>query len=154
MDVGHITPQFFDTHLFNQPPDARQEGEQFASGHRLIRGKVMEKHFVSFYSPGSFMDEETELPIESWDVEAASEMAHTIKERHNATPHMFIFNTRARGEDDLDSKVVKVSAKYHLGGTLSELNGEKVVDNCNSWKHTARFSEGDVILDWKPREAA
>ncbi len=46
---------------------------------------AMQKHFVTFYSPGTFVSEETTNPIGSWDVAAAMKMAHGIVERYAAT---------------------------------------------------------------------
>lgn len=84
----------------------------------------MEKHFVTFNSPGTFFAEQTTLPIESWDTDKATEMARGVRERYGATPYGFFFTTRARGEEDLDSKVVATSCFYFLGGkvyTVEEL---------------------------------
>ena len=50
---------------------------------------MMQKHFVTFYSPGTFVAETSCLPIDSWNVDEAREMAHGIKERHGATPWGF-----------------------------------------------------------------
>lgn len=132
----------------------------------------MEKHFVTFYSPGTFVSEESELPIDSWNIKKAQEMAHGITERYNATPYAFQFSTRTRGPNDLDSKVTKRSALYHLGGrieTLAEVEARndptedilrrnmrcndiaRVIINNNSWRHTMPFTEKDVRLDWTPR---
>lgn len=128
----------------------------------------MEKHFVTFYSPGSFVSEETIRPVDSWDVDAAVEMAHTIVERHGARPYGFRFSTRSRSDDELDSKVVRSSGLYWLGGrveTLAEVearndpkeeilranmrcNGyEKIVTNDNSRRFTYPLREGDTVLD-------
>jgi hypothetical protein len=136
-------------------------------------GKQMEKHFVTFYSPGTFVHVTTEKPIDAWDVEAAQAMAHDISERYGATPFGFQFSTRTRGPDDLDSQVSARSAHYYLGGkieTLAEVearndpkesilrsnmsgNGyDKIVVNTNSWKVTVPFRDGDVLLDWKPKK--
>lgn len=49
----------------------------------------MKKHFVIFYSPGTFFNEESTLPIDSWDIDKAIEMSKSIKERYNATPFGF-----------------------------------------------------------------
>ena len=129
----------------------------------------MEKHFVTFFSPGTFVAEQTECPIEAWDVEAAKELARKIKERYNAVPYGFRFSTRSRGIDDLDSKVAAQSAMYFLGGkveTLAEVkaratekdrilvsnmegNGyDRIITNDNSWRWTGPLGKDDVVLEW------
>lgn len=77
---------------------------------------TVSKHFVTFYSPGTFVAETSERPIDSWDVPAAVAMAREIKERHNAVPYAFRFTTRSRGPDDLDSKQSASSGYYYLSG--------------------------------------
>jgi hypothetical protein len=132
------------------------------------RRKTVKKHFVTFYSPGSFMAETTTEPIESWHVGKAVEMAKGVVERYNAKPYGFQFSTRERGDDELDSRVTKRSAMYYLGGTIltlqevkdrkdpkdgilisnMECNGwERVIENCNSWKVVQPLKSEDVILD-------
>lgn len=132
----------------------------------------VEKHFVTFYSPGTFVSEERTKLIDSWDVDAACEMAHGVVERYGATPFAFQFSTRARGADDLDSHEVARSKTYHLGGrveTLAEVearndpkeeilrsnmrgNGyDRIIVNDNSWRSTQPLREGDIVLDWTPR---
>lgn len=132
----------------------------------------MQQHFVTFYSPGTFVAETREKAIASWDVETACAMAHDVVERYGATPYGFQFSTRSRGEDDLDSKESARSPFYHLGGrieTLAEVearnsdkefilvsnmkcNGwDKIVVNDNSWRSTRPLGKDDVVLDWKPR---
>jgi hypothetical protein len=127
----------------------------------------MEKHFVTFCSPGTFFSETTTKDIDSWDVEQAQRMAQNIKERHNALPYGFYFTTRKRGENDLDSKETNKSPMYYLGGkvmTLAdvkaendpeneilisnmEINGyDKIIVNTNSWKFTAPLNKEDVVL--------
>lgn len=131
----------------------------------------MEKHFVEFKSPGTFFSESSTKEIDSWNVAKAMDMAHEINERHNAKPYGFLFITRSRTEDDLDSKVVKTSSFYYLGGRIRTLadverdniEGEetlrtnmrvndiaRVIENTNSWKFTAEFTDNDVLLDWQP----
>lgn len=129
----------------------------------------MKAHFVTFYSPGTFVAETTEKPIGEWDVEKAKKMAKEIVERYNARPYGFRFLTRERGENDLDSKVTKTSAMYYLGGKIEtlaqvkkratekdrilvsnmECNGwNRIVTNSNSWLVTQPLEKGDVVLDW------
>lgn len=133
----------------------------------------MEKHFVEFYSPGTFVSEVTRKPIDSWDVAKAVEMARTIKERYNTTPYGFRFTTRTRTEDDLDSHESAQSNLYYLGGrieTREEVmacndpqeeilrsnmrinNIDKIIVNENSWRFTAELQPTDVILDFQPRK--
>ena len=128
----------------------------------------MEKHFVTFFSPGTFVSEDTTLPIASWDVDTAVQMAGTISERYGARPYGFRFSTRGRGAEDLDSKVVKQSGIYYLGGrveTRAEVearndpkedilranmrcnNIERIIINDNSWCFTGELHDGDVVLD-------
>lgn len=129
----------------------------------------MQKHFVVFYSPGTFVAESTEREIEAWDVEVAKHMATTIKERYGATPYGFRFVTRGRSAKDLDSKETARSHMYYLGGTIETLeqvearndpkerilranmrgNGvARVIVNNNSWKSTQPLKDDDVVLSW------
>jgi len=129
----------------------------------------MEKHFVTFYSPGTFVDEESTYPIKSWDVEEAKKKAKSITERHNATPYGFQFTTRARKDDELDSREVAQSPLYYLGGlieTLAEVkaratdkdsilisnmecnNWHRIITNTNSWKITKPLNKTDIVLPW------
>lgn len=135
----------------------------------------VERHFVTFYSPGTLFAETSEKPIDSWDVSKAMEMAHDVTERHNATPYGFQFTTRSRGDADLDSKQSAQSPFYHLGGRIETLvdvearndpkevilrnnmrcNGyDKIVVNDNSYRSVRPLGDTDVVLDWKPRPKA
>ena len=127
----------------------------------------MKKHFVIFMSPGTLVAETTEKPIASWDVKKAIEMSKKITERHNAKPYGFYFTTRERKRSELDSKVVKSSGTYYIGGkiiTLKELKArknpidstlisnmecndwDKVVETNNSWRWVQPLRKGDTVL--------
>jgi hypothetical protein len=129
---------------------------------------TVKKHFVTFYSPGTFVAEQSTEPIEKWDVDLAVKMARKVTERYNAKPYGFRFSTRTRGPKDLDSKITKQSGLYWLGGkveTLAEVkaratekdrilvsnmecNGyERIVTNSNSWSWTQPLGNEDVVLD-------
>lgn len=114
---------------------------------------MLAKHFVTFYSPGSFVHEETTKPIGSWDTAAALDMAAEITERHNAKPFGFRFTTRSRGEADLDSKVTATSPMHYFGvkvETLAEIEARHdpkdgiLIDNMrgNGWSRVARTITG------------
>ena len=130
----------------------------------------MKAHFVTFFSPGTFVAEITERPIASWDVEIAKKMARGIKERYGATPYAFQFSTRSRKTNELDSSVTATSPMYYLGGkveTLAEVkaratdkesilvsnmecNGIKhIITSDNSWRFTGELKADDVVLEWK-----
>ena len=127
----------------------------------------IEKHFVTFYSPGTFVAETTEKPIDSWDIETAKKMAAKITERHGAHPYGFRFSTRSRKDDELDSKVTKTSGRYYLNCkvvTLAEIKNrkdpkdsilisnmecnkwDKVVQSIKVWQWTQPLEKGDVVL--------
>lgn len=99
----------------------------------------MEKHFVTFCSPGTFVSETSLISsankiyfagsmrggraactreIAAWNVDEAVAMSREIKERHGATPYGFYFTTRTRGEADFDSKQTAKSNFYWLGGDV------------------------------------
>jgi len=128
----------------------------------------MKKHFVVFYSPGTFVPETTEMLIDSWDVDKAVEMSKGIVERYGAKPYAFKFITRERGEDELDSQVTKRSGNYFLGGTVHTREEilasndpefeilrsniryndiQKIIINKNSWRFVGEFSANDVLLN-------
>lgn len=129
----------------------------------------MKAHFVSFYSPGTFVAEQTTYPIDSWDVESAKKKAREVKERYGALPYGFRFTTRGRNDNELDSTVLSTSPMYFLGGKVETLadvkaratdedrilvgnmerNGYKrIVTNNNSWRWTQPLNDSDVVLDW------
>lgn len=139
------------------------------------KANTVTKHFVTFFSPGTFFHEETDKPIDSWDVTKATEMARKIKERHNATPFAFEFSTRTRGPKDLDSKETKRSGRYYLGGkieTVAEVearndpeerillhnmkgNGwDRIVVNTNSWRIVQPFTDNDTLLEFDAKARA
>jgi hypothetical protein len=129
----------------------------------------MHKHFVRFFSPGSFFDETSEFEMNSWDVSAALAMSKTVVERYGATPFAFRFFTRSRGPDDLDSSITATSKRYWLGGTIYTLadiiarndpsdsilisnmkcnRWSHVIENNNSWKIVKPFDpERDEVLE-------
>jgi hypothetical protein len=134
-----------------------------------------EKHFVTFLSPGTFVNETTSKEIKSWDVKTACKMAHKVVQRYNATPFAFYFSTvRATGSGwNAEKKTVKTSGRYFLGGkveTLEEVQKrndpkeeilrwnmehndmKKIVVNTNSWKTTQALEKDDVVLDWTPKK--
>lgn len=126
----------------------------------------MQKHFVTFYSPGTFVSETTTKEIDAWSVDLAVRMAKEIVERHRATPYGFSFKTQE--SDGWEPKTVKESGMYFLGGRLLTLddipdvsenrilrsnmrnNGyDTVIENTNSWKVTLPFNkEKDTLLEW------
>jgi hypothetical protein len=131
---------------------------------------MIEKHFVTFVSPGTLVPETTTKEIDSWDVDKATEMAREVRERYNATPYSFHFTTRSN-EGELDSKETARSCNYFLGGqvlTLQDVkdrndskdsilisnmenNGyDRVVQNDNSWRATLPLGENDVVLEFNP----
>ena len=126
---------------------------------------MIQQHFVVFQSPGTFVAEEDTHAIGGWDVEIATHMARDICQRHGAKPYGFRFITRE------DSKIIAKSNFYWLGGvieTLAEVearndpkeeilrenmrhnNIDHIVINNNSYKWTAPFKEGDVLLEFTP----
>lgn len=128
---------------------------------------TIEKHFVTFLSPGTFMAENTTKSVENWDVAAAQAMAETITERYSAVPYGFYFTTRTRGPDDLDSKVTATSPMYfihckvetleeiearadpteHILRTNMRVNGWKsVLVTTRGWRWTQPLRDGDVVL--------
>jgi hypothetical protein len=128
----------------------------------------MKKHFVSFFSPGTFTHEATQREIESWDVDEAMRIAASIVERHGAKPYGFQFLTRERGEGDLDSHVSARSGMHFIGGrviTLDEIKSKNNPDDniliqnmeCNKWDRVVQtcspsfwmqpFEDGDSVVD-------
>ena len=115
-----------------------------------------------------FRSEESTLEIDSWDIEKAVQMSKTITERHGAKPYGFRFVTRERKKNELDSREVRVSGIYYLGGKILTLEDVinrndpndkilisnmkrneyyKVIENTNSYKITLPFLSNDVLLN-------
>ena len=133
---------------------------------------MLKKNFVIFVSPGTFFPETSEMPIDSWDIAEACELAHTVTQRWGATPYSFVFVTRGRKDDELDSKEIARSPNYFLGGKVETIEEvferndpkedilrsnmknndiKRILVNTNSYKSILPLREGDIVLDWKPR---
>jgi len=138
--------------------------------------KTFEKHYVTFFSPGTFVAEDTTRSISKWDAREAMRMANDISERHGAKPYGFRFETRKEAQpvkdDDGEAmevkpKTVKASGMYYIKGkveTLTEIearDGEssilasnmrgngwsKVVTTTNGYRWTQPFKKGDSLVD-------
>lgn len=128
---------------------------------------MKEQNFVDFFSPGTLFAEVDTRKIDSWDVEKAIEMSKSIIQRYGARPYAFQFFTKARSDDDLDSREVKRSGTYFINGTvksLEELEAENDPNNrilisnmrCNKWDKivqtrslynwTQPFKDGDQVI--------
>lgn len=127
----------------------------------------MEKHFVKFFSPGTFVAETSVRPIDSWDVDKAAKMVAEISERYGAKPYGFCFFTKARKDNELDSKIVARSGMYYINGvvkTLEEIKAEnnpndrilisnmesngwsRIVTTYTPYKWTQPFEPGDSVV--------
>jgi len=132
------------------------------------------KHFVSFYSPGSFFSEHTTKPIKDWNIASAKRMAKTITERYGSSPYGFRFETRIKTGRDMGkplyNKLAKESGMYYLNAIVEtyeeivardlpdenilrdnmRINGyKKIVTNgpdSKTWKFSMPFEKGDTIL--------
>jgi len=128
---------------------------------------TMRQNFVVFFSPGTLVAEQSTKLINSWDIDKAIELSKDIKERYGALPYGFCFTTKERKDDELDSREVKRSSMYFLGGDtltledikrrndpkdsilISNMEGNKwykIVVNNNSWQWTQPLKKGDVVL--------
>ena len=137
----------------------------------------MRRHRVTFYSPGTFVSELSELPIDSWDTKTAVEMSKSIIERYNARPFAFVFSTVVTvdpvpdgegGTLDVLPREVERSGYYFLGGRIesysdvlarndpkesilrSNMRGNGmwfVVVNDNSFRSTMPFDKKDCVVD-------
>lgn len=124
-------------------------------------------HFVTFYSPGTFVAESTTKPIPSWDVDLAVAMMTDIKERHGARPYGFRFTTRGRAADELDSKVIATGPMHYVGGKVEtreeietrndpsekilrsnlRMNGyDRIWRTTEGWGWTQPLSSDDVVI--------
>ena len=127
----------------------------------------MKAHFVTFYSPGTFVAETTTKPIPSWDVDLAVAMSADILERHAARPYGFRFSIRERADDELDSKTVAQGPMHYIGGKVEtiddvrqralpsesillgtmERNGwDRIWTSTQGWKWTQPLNADDVVI--------
>jgi hypothetical protein len=95
-------------------------------------------------------------------------MAALVTERYGAKPYGFRFTTRARADDELDSKVIATSPMHYIGGkveTLAEVEarndpGEEILRSnmrinrydriwttTEGWKWTQPLQADDVVID-------
>lgn len=135
------------------------------------------KHFVTFFSPGTLVSEETVQPIGEWNTYEAARRAKHITERHGSKPYGFRFMTMACAPDMecgdgcvIPGGQMKVSESpmHYLGGVVEtlaqvkarakpednilivnmEVNGwPTVITTTNGYRHTMPFVDGALNLD-------
>ena len=135
--------------------------------------------FVEFMSPGTFIDETTEKPIEAPDPAMAMKMAKGIEERYGSKPYGFRFIQRLVADDVPDGeggmlkvkpKTMQASGTHYIKGKLRtyddvvrdadpnedilqsnmRCNGWWVVcETRNSWRHTGIFDPDCLVVDEK-----
>lgn len=126
----------------------------------------MKKRYVTFYSPGTFVAENTTKLIASWDVKKALKMLPDIEERYGAKPYGFRFTTKKRGIRDMEPHVIDTSPMYYVNckvQTLEDIeaegpesstlaqnmrcnNWDRVITTTEGWKWTQPFRDGDIVL--------
>ena len=116
-------------------------------------GAYVKKQFVTFFSPGTFVAEQTTKCVANWDVDKAVEMMAGIEERYGAKPYGFRFHTMRRGLRDFKPKEIERSGMYYVNckvETLAEIeerNDPKdkiMIENmrCNKWDRCVSTTEG------------
>lgn len=113
----------------------------------------VQQHYVTFYSPGTFLAEDRREPIDSWDVGEALRRAARVKERYGATPYGFRFTTRGRTANELDSREIAASPMHYFGVVVETLEtlkerghaGDRILISnmeCNGWDRVVRTVNG------------
>jgi hypothetical protein len=138
---------------------------------------MIRKHYVTFYSPGTFFAETTTREIAEWSPALACAMATEVKERYGARPYGFQFETRACAPDAPDGsggvipgaqKKMSESPRYFIAGrveTLADVEARATPDDeillsnmrCNRWgriitttngyRATQPFETGSINVD-------
>ncbi len=130
------------------------------------------KHFATFMSPGTFVDEETTREIDLPNPCLAVQVSATIRERYGATPYGFVLFTREHDQVERAGKVFKTdpvetyrSGVHFIGGDVLTLEDipdtpdnrilranmkgndiERVIENKNSWRSVKPFNVGDKVV--------
>lgn len=126
----------------------------------------MKKRYVTFYSPGTFVAEETTKCVPNWDVKKAQELVPDIEERYGATPYGFQFYTMKRGMLDMNPHEIERSSMYYVNcvvQTLEEVETEhgknailaqnmrtnkwdRIVTTNKGWAWSQPLRDGDIVL--------
>jgi hypothetical protein len=139
--------------------------------------KVVKKIYAVFYSPGTFVSESSEREVSNADPAEAVRIAGGIKERYNAMPFGFRFETRLVAgdiDDGLGGKLkvqprtLETSGMHYINGTpetldqvreradpresilLSNMEGNSmpiVVSGCSPYKWTHEFTADSVVVN-------
>lgn len=137
----------------------------------------MRKHYVVFYSPGTFFDESSSKPIKNWNIKKAIALSKDVVERYGARPYGFRFETYITskpvpdgegGTLEVKSKLISSSGIHFIGGkirTLSEIKSRndpndrilifnmecsdynEVVESTNGYRSTHFFYKDSCIVD-------
>lgn len=123
-------------------------------------------HEVTFYSPGTFVAEDSTRRVRSWSVKVARKMAEALTERHGAIPYGFRFCTMERKKLNGPAKVIEQSPMYYLPhckvqtiedvrksdpGSILLRNMEcnkwdRIVTTTKGWKWSQPLRPDDVVL--------
>ena len=105
---------------------------------------MLSKHYVTFYSPGTFVAETTSTEIDEWNTDLALEMMDDIVERYGARPYGFRFSTRGRSDDELDARQIAASGMYYVNCNIETI--DEVCDRADP--HEEILLSNMEINDW------
>ena len=108
---------------------------------------TVQQHFITFFSPGTFVAERTTKELDEWNTTTAVEMSKDIVERHGARPYAFQFITRGRSDADLDSKIIDKSGLYYLGGTVSTFEEVTTQEKGSILHHNMKLNEWRRVIN-------
>lgn len=134
-----------------------------------------ERWFAIFYSPGTFVSETSERPLETNSAAEAFRVAQTIKERHGAIPFGFdivkrLVTVATKDVPSVALKELECSGRHYIDGRIltledvkREMPGESIlignmegngIDRVvtgpvrgKGWRWTHQFKAGDKLLD-------
>lgn len=108
---------------------------------------------VTFYSPGTFVAEMSDVETYETDPNKIALLANDIKERYGATPYAFRFKGVCYylGGKVLTLDDIPDTPENHILRANMIINGwDRVIENTNSYRWVMPLDPDDVVLDFKP----
>lgn len=114
------------------------------------------QHYVTFFSPGSFVAESSCKPIDAWDPVEAMRLCQGITERYGAKPYGFQFETRIvadpvpdgeGGELQVTPKKVAESEIYYIDGRILKFDEVPETDSTRIMRDNMRSNDYPIVVE-------